>query len=235
MKENHKNHLKSSIFSNTIAVLLIVVLFLPISGNVYGQWQRIYSDTTGNITFTSVFFVNNDTGFVVGYDYLETSDVILKTTDGGANWMSQGSGINDGLASVYFLNADSGFAVGWYGKVIQTKDGGSYWDTSNYLPYKVSYSAIHFPSSEVGYIVGSPSIIAKTNYGGLVWETIFQDTNNYFLFNDVYFIDDSIGFVIGGENFTYAGIIFKTTDGGATWDTTLMLDYYPFTSIQFIN
>ena len=50
---------------------------------------------------------------------------ILKTTDGGTNWIT-----NDTipqLESVYFVNADAGYAVGSWGPVLKTTNGGTSW------------------------------------------------------------------------------------------------------------
>ena len=48
-------------------------------------WVSLNSGTTK--TLRSVYFVNTDTGWVVG-----DSGTILKTTDGGLNWQSQNGG-----------------------------------------------------------------------------------------------------------------------------------------------
>jgi hypothetical protein len=51
--------------------------------------------------------------------------IILATTNGGATWVSQVSGLTNGLESVHFpLNATTGYAVGQNGTILKTTDGG---------------------------------------------------------------------------------------------------------------
>jgi len=61
------------------------------------------------------------TGYTVGYH-----GIILKTTNGGANWFSQTSGTTQHLHSVHFpADALTGYAVGDTGTILKTTDGGS--------------------------------------------------------------------------------------------------------------
>jgi hypothetical protein len=48
---------------------------------------------------------------------------ILKTTDGGNNWIAQTSGTTDNLHSVYFTSSTIGWVVGGYGTILKTSDG----------------------------------------------------------------------------------------------------------------
>ena len=51
--------------------------------------------------------------------------IILATTNGGATWVSQVSGLTHGLESVHFpWNATTGYAVGQNGTLLKTTDGG---------------------------------------------------------------------------------------------------------------
>lgn len=60
-----------------------------------------------------------------------------------------------------------------------------------------------------------------TNYSIAQWQTVYKDSSQ-FQFNSVYFLNSDTGFV-GGYDFTSLsnnGIMFRTMDGGLTWDTT---------------
>jgi hypothetical protein len=46
--------------------------------------------------------------------------IILKTTDGGQNWMRQPSGTNRDLYSVSFTDVNTGTTVGGYGAILRT-------------------------------------------------------------------------------------------------------------------
>ena len=53
--------------------------------------------------------------------------IILKTIDGGNNWVELDSGIESTLNDIYFLNSDVGWAVGKDGIIIATYNGGEDW------------------------------------------------------------------------------------------------------------
>ncbi len=98
-----------------------------------------YSDTSGTIIRTtnggdtwaqvtgvpdnsglgSVYFSNTNIGWVVG-----AYGLILKTTDGGLNWIKLVSGSSKQLQSVRFIDNEIGWAVGAYGKILKTTNGG---------------------------------------------------------------------------------------------------------------
>ena len=80
------------------------------------------------------------TGYAVG-----NSGTILKTTDGGANWVAQTSGTANICSDVHFpVDATTGYAVGSSGTILKTTDGGANWvaqtsGTAN------SLLGVHFP------------------------------------------------------------------------------------------
>lgn len=77
----------------------------------------------------SMCFTDSLTGYAVGGRNAVDTSVVLKTTDGGINWISQPSPSNYGLRSVYFVNSNIGYAVGsdsvgFEGSIIKTTNGG---------------------------------------------------------------------------------------------------------------
>lgn len=62
---------------------------------------------------------------------------------------------------------------------------------------------------KIGWAVGECGSILKTIDGGDNWEKQESGTANHLV--NIFFIDSSIGWVVGG------GIILKTTNGGLTW------------------
>ncbi len=76
------------------------VLFKSTNGGA--NWNSINSTTSSNLN--SMFFVNKDTGWIAG------AGVILKTTNGGINWINQT--IPFSASSVRFLNPFTGWACG---------------------------------------------------------------------------------------------------------------------------
>jgi photosystem II stability/assembly factor-like uncharacterized protein len=56
-----------------------------------------------------------------------TSPEILKTTDGGTNWVEQTVAIDSGLRAIHCTDADHCIACGYAGRIIKTSDGGATW------------------------------------------------------------------------------------------------------------
>lgn len=82
-------------------------------------WQN--PRPTGNRT-NSVFFLNANLGWRVG-----DAGEIFKTSDGGATWVRQNSGVSVAIQGIAFLDAQTGWATGAYGAVLRTTDGGTTW------------------------------------------------------------------------------------------------------------
>ena len=70
----------------------------------------------------SVSFIDSETGWAIG-----NLGTILKTTNGGENWINQTSGTTQYLIGVSFTDANNGTAVGSGGTILRTTDGGDNW------------------------------------------------------------------------------------------------------------
>ncbi|MBK6539280.1 MAG: hypothetical protein IPG09_16510 [Ignavibacteria bacterium] len=70
----------------------------------------------------SNYFTDANTGYAVG-----DSGKILKTTDGGSNWLQQISPTRNLLKSVYFVNENTGYVVGDTGVILKTINAGVNW------------------------------------------------------------------------------------------------------------
>jgi photosystem II stability/assembly factor-like uncharacterized protein len=76
----------------------------------------------GAMRLNAVCFVNAERGWAVG-----SGGGILSTSDGGATWRPQASGVGDDLYDVKFFDESEGWAVGGGGTMLHTKDGGRTW------------------------------------------------------------------------------------------------------------
>ncbi len=77
-------------------------------GNLYSQgtWESVDSPT--NQFLTSVYFVDSLYGWAVG-----DSGTIIRTVDGGSNWVFQNSETENTIVNVFFLNRELGWASSW--------------------------------------------------------------------------------------------------------------------------
>jgi len=181
-----------------ILVILMAAFCLP----VFGQWDHV-SYTRGT-DFTDVKFVDANTGYAVG-DW----GMILKTTDGGANWSEQSSGTTEYLYSVHFTDPNTGYAVGNSGIILKTINAGITW-TSQISGTGQSLISVYFSDSNTGYAVGTSGVVLKTINAGINWTSQTSGTSAHLC--SVYFSDSNTGYAVGSS-----GIILKTTNSGATW------------------
>lgn len=206
------------------------------------NWTCQNSNT--NNALVSVCFPTSNIGYAVGLNKR-----IIKTFDGGITWnvINEDTSSNLLIKDVFFINADTGFYV--CGSVFRTTDGGLTW---TYFDSKV-YDAygVYFINKDTGYVCGNfYAEISKTVDGGLTWNLCYDESYQYSDtgFTSIFFIDDSIGFAIGGSAggplYPTGPKLCKTFDGGNTWlfDTTiynvlvsLNFQGIPLTSLFFIN
>jgi photosystem II stability/assembly factor-like uncharacterized protein len=180
-----------------------------------------------NHLLNSVFFVNDNVGYTVG-----GSGVAYKTIDGGNNWSLLQTNTNLILHSVYFTDSLKGTIVGGvFGSalILQTLDGGATW-TSITSPAINSLQSVFYSSPAIGYCVGWDGQVLKTDNGGISWVLKNTVPNNGDL--DVFFINDTVGFIAGGGS-PDSSYIKKTTDGGNTWFTHPLNLTYGMSSLFF--
>lgn len=95
-------------------------LFKTINGGV--NW--ILNSLPFTHSFYSMFFVNQNTGWICGGWSSSDSTTIARTTDGGQTFQKQRKlAVNDGINYLYFLNSQTGFATGGT-KFLKTTTGG---------------------------------------------------------------------------------------------------------------
>jgi photosystem II stability/assembly factor-like uncharacterized protein len=174
----------------------------------------------------SVFFINNNIGWAAG-----GPGIIIKTTDGGDSWFSQTSGTDNWLEDIYFINDQIGFAVGSFETIIKTTDGGTSWQEVHSNNIYNSFSSVHFIDANIGWVCADNEsnwerLVLKTTNGGITWT--LQLTGNYLKhLRDIYFVNNNYGWACGTGN------IYKTTDGGNSWQHKASQSYV--NSLKFID
>ena len=132
-------------------------------------------------------------------------------------------------------------AVGARGHILYSDDEGKSWKQAK-VPVSSDLTAVNFPTPEKGWAVGHDGIILHSSDGGVNWIKQFdgraalqviatrykdaislapevdnlvkQGPDKPFL--DVWFDNGRTGYVVGAFN-----LIFRTDDGGATWEPWL--------------
>jgi photosystem II stability/assembly factor-like uncharacterized protein len=172
---------------------------------------------------TSVFFIG-ETGYAVGYENYSVDTnyyckgTILKTLNGGEDWVIQSQFTLPMLSSVYFINADTGYAVG--GGIVSTIDGGKNWtEHEGYYTMKLrSVFAVGktvYSTLENSNWYHSNSIV-KTINSFETWDikTGILTGDLSICITGLYFTDENTGYIATER---YNGVILQTTNGGTKW------------------
>jgi photosystem II stability/assembly factor-like uncharacterized protein len=161
---------------------------------------------------------NGDLLTVVGAD-----GVIFRSTDFGTTWELKTPMPSATLYALQFVSPTTAFGAGFDGTFIKTTDGGKNWKASyvyaNFLSPNVNN--ISFVDASTGYAACSYRAVFKTTNAGSSWTQVVPETTAATIYSyAVHFVDQNLGFV-AGQYSSSNGVIHKTTDGGATWTTTL--------------
>jgi len=119
----------------------------------------------------------------------------------------QYSGTSETLWEVCFIGPYQGWVRGQDSSLFHTSNSGNTWIKQYTFPNIIK--SICFPDTDNGWAAGDR--IMHTTDGGYSWE--IQNTGGYTGFSDVFFIDDSNGWAVGGN-----GPMLITTDGGTNWE-----------------
>src|SRR4030095_4631658 len=134
---------------NQLRIIIIPLVILVMCVPAYAQWTILTSGVTN--TLRAPYFIDENTGVVVGEPIAPDEAPILKTTDGGVTWVPKVSGTLNALRGVHFIDDNTGYAVGFLGTILKTEDGGETWTTVT-SPTTQNLRSIYFPSHDIGYI-----------------------------------------------------------------------------------
>lgn len=162
-------------------------------------WDTVASGTRND--FESVFFVNDSIGWAVG------KLIVLKTTDGGKNWVNQ---FRFALGTdVHFTSLNTGYVTTSNGVLFKTTNGGGTWTTDT-IAANQSIKSISFADANNGWVLSDFVKLRKTTNAGTIWNLISK--GNIEQIRDVFFTDTSTGWAVGE-----AGTIMRTTNSGENW------------------
>lgn len=197
-------------------------LLLALSNSVYPQWYQQKSGINSNLY--SIFSIDGEIAWTCGAD-----GIILKTTNCGASWIPKYSGTNVSLSFIMFFDKYNGITLGSGGTILKSSDGGETW-CNVFSGTTIRLQEASFINSQIGWAVGDFGIVLKTIDGGECWSALCYATDDNF--DCVYFIDQDLGWASTEKN----GEIWKTTDGGLSWQLKYnTLDNTKLWQIQFVD
>src|SRR5688572_16724689 len=199
--------------------LATAFVFVSLYVCAQGGWSLCNAPAFGN-RVDDIFMVDTQIGYAVSGD-----GSIVKTTDGGNNWLTINIDSNLYCRAVEFINAQKGFVAGFYYNsrvniLRRTTDGGASWTdlTSLIDTFPSGICGLAIPDSNTIYGCGNyyqdSAFIVKSIDGGNTWGFIDMHTYASHLI-DMYFINKDTGFATGSSPFpSPRAVILYTTNGG---------------------
>lgn len=185
------------------------------------NWYDI-SDTS--LMGLGLSFINGKTGYVCGYP--RTNANLLKTTNGGLNWVRLlSTGNYESLTSVYAQDENNVFICKSYGGLSKSTNGGYNWTTV--LDYQKPLYNISAEGQTGLYVVGASSIYKSTNSGNN-WQSLVKGYREDFY--SIKVINENTIFACGDDS-----RLIKSTDGGSTWISNKSGNLTELRDIYFIN
>ncbi len=192
-------------------------------------WEKINLDFLGfNRNIVKVRFLDHLNGFAAGGD-----GIFIKTTDGGNTWTRYNTPTGSGsiFNDIFFFNTQTGFIAGTYGGgiILKTTDGGITWNVqpNSFEGASSCYTIAADPAKKKIVFAGGGSggdflgyngrNILSTIDSGATYQKL--STNGAVDFYDIFFLNDSTGYITGNYGLTY-----KTNDYGESWQS---LQYIP--------
>ncbi|MFZ4544167.1 MAG: T9SS type A sorting domain-containing protein [Saprospiraceae bacterium] len=180
--------------------------------------------------FSGIAAVSDKIAYVSVYANPAAAGAVLKTIDGGATWVQQGVGtVFAGASSfpnaIYFWDAMNGLVFGDpinnVNEIYTTTDGGNTWNRTpnanippnenlnngtyyNYDPLVVKGNTVWFPTVN--------GFLYKSTNRGLSWKK--SNIDSTLQIYGISFLDDKLTGLAVASN----GLMYKSTDGGDTWD-----------------
>ncbi len=134
------------------------------------------------------------------------------------------------ITDITFLDSLNGYATAYTATdtnyLLKTIDSGNNWSIV-YREYRI-FNRVQFLNQNTGYICGGN--FEKTTNGGATWTPLNAPPNTY---SDMSILNPDTMWLVSTDGLT--GGVFRTTDGGASWDRQLALGSQNPTKIYFFN
>lgn len=264
-----------------IIVLFLIILAAP--STAQETWEEMAIIEEAEIY--EISFVNSYTGFVAGGGSETTLPGVFKTIDGGLHWTPLDHNMEGRLTAIGFINDTTGFAstkLGLDAFIYRTTDQGDTWEkvhtmylrtpgfsfTDESTAYAIQtltdyamttkssdcgetweaydtfstewggagVTDFQFLSENTGYMIYESGIMYRTDDGGETFQEVYRDFQYDFI--ALHFLNADTGYVVGEVKYgrdanSNSGLVLKTTNGGASWQSTPLQD--ECTDVVFVN
>jgi photosystem II stability/assembly factor-like uncharacterized protein len=206
--------------------IFLILLLIPLSATAVTNWQ-LQEEFTTTTSINDIQFVTPTVGWV------RAGNLLYSTNNGGNYWKLIPLVLDTFKISnfeIRFFSKNFGWLMLERGKYLfKSVDGGDTWNRCRIPDMYVK--DIYFSDSLKGWTCGinfvnnyTHEIVLHTIDGGVTWETLFTGNDNS-TFERILFSDSLSGWVAGSgsycnfsENCQSAGLVYRTNDGGITWE-----------------
>lgn len=193
-------------------------------------WSPGIINGAAGLTPISIFALNADTAWTMLYNPVTDGGKIFRTNDGGQSWAHQPTALFvDTLEAypnlIYFWNKNDGFCMGDptndYFEIYTTSDGGDLWsrvdstDMPTLIPGEYGYAGYFSVIENTLWFGTSKGNIYKSQDKGHTWTSISTPFSNTGRIRIIQFKDTLNGIIGNRAGDTFS--LYKTADGGATW------------------
>ncbi len=241
--QNRSRQITGSILLSILVCALSSTMIVSSDESVFSQqsivlnagWEQVDSGVTQNLR--DVFFICLNRGTIVGDE-----GVILRSGDGGNNWVAQDSGVMENLYGVSYYGYFDTLVVGSGGTILYTSNSGTNW-TILQTGMMGTYYSCQMVNETVGVAVGVNAIFqpffTRTDDGWATWDStsFYIEHDDVFYegrLTDVWFLDPLVGFATAIVDVPAGGAVVRTIDGGISWET-VVFSPEALTSIDFTN
>ena len=203
-----------------VLIAFVLLVFFSSYGFNDSRNQGWYVQTFPNLngsTITSMTFLDSLTGFAVTNSNSLLQEYILKTTNGGDNWIINYTfntpNSNWSFVKIGFINSNTGFAFSW-AEMFKTTNGGSNWNMVINNLYPNDIAIINKDTILAVKNSGLDGGVYQTTDGGYSFARIWGNSGTGMPYS-IYMYDKYLGFQLYSGPTSYD--MRRTSDGGFTW------------------
>jgi photosystem II stability/assembly factor-like uncharacterized protein len=174
----------------------------------------------------AIHFLDENNGWSAGI-----GGKVVHTIDGGGQWTNLAE-LGTDLYDIHFTSTTKGWVAGDDGMLYKTTDG------LNFQPEELGVdeklNTLHFTDTLHGWVGGRRNTLFRRHLNSdneVVWsDAAIPDASQASEWMDIHFINRLTGWVVGIE-----GNVWKTTDGGQSWDRERLDTFETINAIHMVS